>query len=347
MKKVLVTGGAGFVGSTIIKELFDQGIEPVALDLPHLEKRFAHQGKARFIGGDITDRESLRRVLDSSYDAVLHTAALFKYGAKRPALVKVNVEGTQALCEVMLEKGIKRLINWGSSTVYGFWQDPNLIKDETFPVNEEGLDENYAWSKRAQEKMGRSFQDKGLEVVTIRPGDIYGPGTPNGIALPLYFFKIGLMRAVPGFKEAFISHVHVDDVALAAIHLAQYPEASGQIYNIVDDVPLSNFETIRLVAKVFNTWMLPTKEKTLGIPIFHTHPAILKLSGFVEELRAKVQGGYPRFTTQSSTYVIQNHILSNKKLLATGFRLRWPDLREALPGVVDWYEKTNWAVLKG
>ncbi|MBI2071304.1 MAG: NAD-dependent epimerase/dehydratase family protein [Elusimicrobia bacterium] len=348
MKKVLVTGGCGFVGSTLIRELLDQGVEVAALDLPNLEARFAFKGKSRFIGADIGDKESLRRAVDSSIECVFHTAALFKYGAPRDLFHRVNAGGTRNLCEVLVEKGVRRLINWGSSTVYGFWDNPGLVKEETFPVNEEELVENYAWSKRQQEKVGEEFQKKGLlDVVTIRPGDIYGPGTPNGITLPLYMFKIGLMRSVPGFKEVFISHVHVDDVALAAIHLARLSEASGQIYNLADNYPLSNIETFDLAAKIFNAWALPSMKKTFGIPIFHTHPAILKVSGIVEEWRAKMKKTFPRYDRNSALFMVKNHILSNKKLLATGYRLRWPDTREALPHVVDYYEKTKWAVLKG
>ncbi|MEK7287980.1 MAG: NAD(P)-dependent oxidoreductase [Elusimicrobiota bacterium] len=347
MKKALVTGGCGFVGGALIGQLLDLGVEVAALDLPRLEDRFAYKGKARFIGADITDPESLARALDRDIDCVFHTAALFKYGVPREIIRKVNVEGTRVLCEALLHKGISRIINWGSSTVYGFWDDSKFIKDEACPVREEDLTETYAWSKREQEKIGETFAAKGLKVTTIRPGDIYGPGTPNGMALPLYYFKIGLMRSVPGFREVFVSHVHVDDVAGAAIHLAKTPESAGQIYNIADAAPLSNFEIFELVSKIFNTWYLPPRTKTFDIPVFHTHPAILKLSGLIEEWRAKMKGVYPRYDRHSSGYMAKNHILSNRKLLATGYKLKWPDCRDALAPLIEWYEKTNWAIVKG
>ncbi|MEK6543990.1 MAG: NAD-dependent epimerase/dehydratase family protein [Elusimicrobiota bacterium] len=348
MKKVLVTGGCGFVGSTIIRQLLEQGIEAVGVDLPQLENRFAFKGKARFIGADLTDKASLSaKINGGGFDAVLHTAALFKYGAKVEDLHHVNVEGTRNLCDVMLEKGIKRLVNWSSSTVLGFWDDPKLVKNETTPINEADIDENYAYSKYKQEKLGQSYIAKGLEVTTIRPGDIYGPGTPMGLALPMYFFKIGLMRSVPGMREVFISHVHVDDVAGAAIYLAGQPKAANEIFLLADSRPLSTIETMDVIAKRFNTWSLPARNKTFGIPIFHTHPAILKLSGLVEEIRAKIKGVYPRFTRQSATYSIKNHILSNNKLLGSGYKLKWPDAALAIPRVIDWYEENKWAIVKG
>lgn len=347
MRKVLVTGGCGFVGSALVGQLLEQGVDVIALDLPKLESRFAYKGKAKFVGADITNLADLNRALEPGIDCVFHTAALFKYGVPRDIIYKVNVDGTRVLCEALLAKGIPRLINWGSSTVYGFWDDSNLIKDETIPVQEKDLNETYAWSKRQQEMMGESFAVKGLNVTTIRPGDIYGPGTPNGMALPLYYFKIGLMRSVPGFKEVFVSHVHVDDVAGAAIHLAKTQAAAGQIYNIADSEPFSSYETFELAAKIFNTWYFPNRTKTLGIPVFHTHPALLKLSGIVEEWRAKLKGIYPRYDRNSSGYMAKNHIISNKKLLASGYRMKWPTMREALPRVVDYYEKTQWAAVKG
>lgn len=346
MKKALVTGGCGFVGSMVIAELLGEGVEVAGLDLPKMEDRFLYKNKARFLGADISDKESLRRVLAGGYDAVFHTAALFKYGVPRAVIQKVNVKGTENLCQVMLEHGIPRLINWGSSTVYGFWDDPKLIKDETFAVNEKDLVETYCWSKREQEKMGENFIGLGLQVTTIRPGDIYGPGTPNGLAIPMFFFKLGLLRSVPGFRKTYISHIHVEDVARAAVHLAKLPQAANQIYNIADSDLVSNFETLELIAKAFKSWMLPHREKTLGIPIFHTAPALLKFSGMVEELRAKIKGGYPRFDRHGAAMLTRNHMLSNKKLLSTGFKLRWPSIRESLPEVLRWYEETNWALLK-
>ncbi|MBI4669193.1 MAG: NAD-dependent epimerase/dehydratase family protein [Elusimicrobia bacterium] len=394
MKKALVTGGGGFVGSVLIHELLNKGVETIALDLPKLEERFTFKGKVRFIGADLTDKESVRRCLDPSLDCVFHTAALFKYGVPRDLIHRVNVQGTRNLCEAMVEHGVKRLINWGSSTVYGFWDDPKLVKDETCPINEDGLVENYAWSKRQQEKVGEEFSAmasvsdrpqgsafslgagrnsvpgapfapqallgpwaplqglrsgaaKGLlEVTTVRPGDIYGPGTPNGMTHVLHLFKKGVARAVAGYKETYISHVHVDDVALAAIYLAQRPEAAGQIYNLADNYLISGFELLELMARIFKTWALPTRKKTWNVPIFHAPPFLLKLSGMAEELRAKLKGGFASYDRISALYAIKNHILSNRKLLATGYRLKWPDTREALPGVVEHYEKTNWAILR-
>lgn len=348
MRKVLITGGCGFVGAAIIGELRHQNnIEIFALDLPTLEKRFAFHGQARFIGADITDRGALQKAVPEGIDVVFHTAALFKYGAPKELLDKINVQGTRCLAEVMLEKKIPRLINWGSSTVYHFWDDSKLVKDEACPIDEEELTENYAYSKRQQEKMGESFISRGLAVTTVRPGDIYGPGTPNGLALAMYFFKIGLMRSVPGLQKAYISHVHVDDVASAVIHLAQLPQAANQIYNLADSYPLSTYETLDAMAKIFNTWKLPTREKTWGLPIFHTPLPILKISGIVEEWRAKLKNTYPRFDRQSAVYATKNHIISNNKLLSAGYKLKWPDARQALPQVARWYEDNDWKVIKG
>ncbi|MBI4062929.1 MAG: NAD(P)-dependent oxidoreductase [Elusimicrobia bacterium] len=347
MKKALVTGGCGFIGSHIIRDLLAEGVEVVALDVVRAEPRFGYRGKARFVGADITDKESLRRVLDSSIDCVFHTAALFREGIPKEVIYKINVLGTRNLCEVLVEKGAPRLINWGSASAYGFWDDSNLVKDETYPVNEDDLVSTYASSKWEQEKVGEEFISKNLlQVTTVRPSNVYGPDTPNGITLPLYMFKIGLLRSIPGFREVFISHVHVDDVAGAVVHLAQTPQAVNQTYNITDNTLLSNIEIMELMTEVFHTWALPHRKKTFGIPVFHTPPPILWFSGILEEWRAKLSGQMPRFDRISALYATKNLILTNKKLLATGYRLKWPDMREVLPKLVEHYEQTDWAILK-
>lgn len=130
MKPSLVTGACGFSGMHLVKYLVEKG-EPVrATDLAsaaenpklksireHLDVDFERDG-VEFIPADLTDKDSLKPAV-KGVGTVYNTASLYDYSAPMSALERVNILGTNNLCDVMIDEGVERVIHWSSNAVYG------------------------------------------------------------------------------------------------------------------------------------------------------------------------------------------------------------------------------------
>ncbi|HEX2844038.1 MAG TPA: NAD-dependent epimerase/dehydratase family protein, partial [Candidatus Limnocylindria bacterium] len=140
--KLLVVGGAGFVGSTSVEHLVDAGHQVVVYDNLSSGHRAAVPEGARLEIGDIDDRARMREILSDGVDAVLHCAARSLVGESMadPGLYyRVNVAGGVELLEAMKETGVTRLVYSSSAAVYG---EPRRVPiaeaDRTEPINPYG-----------------------------------------------------------------------------------------------------------------------------------------------------------------------------------------------------------------
>ena len=181
-RRVLVTGGAGFVGSHLVDGLLGEGFDVVVLDdlstgrLENVKDHLIEEG-FRFIQGDVRDREVLRKALEG-VDAVFHLAAITSvpYSVEHPDITfEVNVEGTRSLLESCLDLDVGRFIYVSTCAVYG---NPKYL-----PIDEEHPTEPispYAESKLEAEGLSlRFYKDYGLDVTVFRPFNIYGPRQRN------------------------------------------------------------------------------------------------------------------------------------------------------------------------
>src|SRR5581483_3202941 len=120
--KLLVTGGAGYIGSIVASELIDQGHEVVALDNLRQGHRQAVPVGAAFVELDLLDAEGIRRLLSEQFEAVLHFAALALVGesvSHPERYYRTNVGGTLNLLEGMVNGGVTRLVFSSTCAVYG------------------------------------------------------------------------------------------------------------------------------------------------------------------------------------------------------------------------------------
>src|SRR5439155_12303929 len=183
----LVTGGAGFIGSHVCERLLRSGQAVWAFDDlndfydPGLKQRNLREvqnsgGSFHFVGGDITDRQTLDKLLSSAkFDQIIHLAARagVRPSLEEPALYqRVNVEGTVNVLEAARRYGVRKLILASSSSVYGVNSKvPFSESDPIFsPISP------YAASKLACEALGHVYHHVyGLDVVMLRFFTVYGP----------------------------------------------------------------------------------------------------------------------------------------------------------------------------
>ena len=235
---VLVTGGCGYLGSQLIRDLarrlppspvirildnMRQGQIQALLDLP--------DATYEFIEGDLLDPGVLRLALRGA-DAVIHLAALVRtpMSFENPAwLEQINHWGTAQLVEACLDQGVTRLIFTSSAAVYG----PGGPHHEDDPCRPQGA---YAQSKLAAEKVLLTARPRGLKPTILRVGTLYGlaPVTRYDAVVNRFIYLAGIRQplTVYGDGQQRRPVIHVRDASAAVFHALQ-TELPHPVYNVV------------------------------------------------------------------------------------------------------------------
>ena len=233
--KVLVTGGAGFIGSHIVRHFQGRAEVRVLDNLETGYRRNLDGLAAVFLEGSVTDRSIVREAVDG-VDYIFHLAARIsvpesiekpdEYGA-------VNVDGTRIMLEEAANAGVKKLCFSSSAAIYG--DNPTVPKTE--PMNPEPKSP-YAENKLDGEILCNQFKGQGrLDTACLRYFNVFGPrqdpGSTYAAAIPVFIDRA--LRNVPitvfGDGEQTRDFVYVKDVVAANVHLAMNPTRSG-CYNV-------------------------------------------------------------------------------------------------------------------
>jgi nucleoside-diphosphate-sugar epimerase len=249
MRTVLVTGGAGFIGSHLVDQLLDGGAAVRVLDnlstgslvnLQAAAERHPQQGRApnrgrlEFIIGDIRDRELLRKAL-RNVKYVFHLAALppSAVSVTDPGDVHaVNVEGTLNLLHGALTEGVWRVVLGSCASVYGL---PEVVPvSEDAPLRPTSL---FAASKVAAETYCRAFHARHqLDTVMLRYFTIYGPrqrATAAGVIAPKLIEALRQRHPfVDQDDRSAEDFTYVEDAVAATLAAARAPRAAGRAINV-------------------------------------------------------------------------------------------------------------------
>jgi UDP-glucose 4-epimerase len=239
-KRVLITGGAGFIGSHIVDQLIEEPVKEIVV-LDNFVRgsranvaRAAQDPRVHVVEGSITDCDLLRDVMDGM-DGVFHLAALWLYECvhePRSAL-EVNAVGTYNVVEAAQRAGVARVVYSSSASVYG--DAVSTPMTEEHPFNNRTM---YGATKIAGEQFFRVFHEQhGMDYVGLRYMNVYGPRMDYKGAYVSVIMKvldrIGAEEPPLVFGDGSQSYdfVHVDDVARANV-LAMKNEATDEFFNI-------------------------------------------------------------------------------------------------------------------
>jgi len=256
---VLVTGGAGLIGSHIVDRLIDKGAGEIrVLDnlvrgrWDNLEEATARR-PITFLTGDVRDRAAVARAL-TGCDYVFHQAAIrITLCAEQPReCIDVLVGGTLNVFEVAVGAGVRKIVYASSASVYG--------GAETFPTNERHHPYNnrtlYGAAKLMDEGIARSFRDMyGLPSVGLRYFNVYGPRMDITGAYTEVFIRWlecvdrGVRPQIHGDGTASMDFICVDDIARANI-LAMESDREDDVYNIASGTETSLLELWRAIQHV-------------------------------------------------------------------------------------------------
>ena len=245
--KVLVTGGAGFIGSHVVERLVNDGYSVVVLDslssgkLENIKEPL-HSGKVDFVEGDIRDASIVKKSL-VGVDVVAHLAALVSVplSIEDPkSTFDVNVLGTLNLLNLSAKEKIKRFVLISSCAVLGDTKSLPITEEaQTNPISP------YADSKLLGERYCLGYSERELlEAVVLRFFNVYGPRqTMNDYSGVITLFiercRQGLPLTVYGDGSQTRDFVNVKDVAQAVVASMKKVEATGEIFNVGSGKPTS------------------------------------------------------------------------------------------------------------
>ncbi len=255
MSKYLVTGGAGFVGTNIVKELIRQGNQVVVFDNYAAGKKEDHLlSEAEYVEGDIRNSDDLNSVCKQGFDGIFHLAALPRvlFSVENPLETHdVNVTGTLNVLLAAKKYKIKRVVFSTSSAAYGSQETVPFLEDGTIkkPISP------YALHKFIGEEYCRLFSELyGVETVSLCYFNIYGPYLDPDGAYALVIGKFLKLKKenkslpIRGDGKMQRDYVHVADVVRANI-LAMTVESvgRGEVVNIGSGVATSVNEIAALI----------------------------------------------------------------------------------------------------
>ena len=256
MGKLLITGGAGFIGSRLAKIASNKGWDVTVLDILSTglqSNADSLQSKGIQVNiGDIRDK-SLVSSLAAKSDAVAHLAAQVSVplSVENPEeTMEINVQGTQNVIDSCLENEVARLVVASSAAVYG--------EAETLPLKEEAAGDllsPYAESKWANEQQIIEARSNGLQASCLRFFNVYGAGQrPDGAyaaVIPKFadMMAQGIPPRINGDGGQTRDFVHVDDVCNAIITLIEgdWKAESHHAYNVATETKISLLELVSVI----------------------------------------------------------------------------------------------------
>lgn len=237
MRRVAVTGGGGFVGSNLVRQLLAQGMETRIIgrgSYPELAKAGAIPCR-----GDIRDQAFLEQAF-SGCDTVFHVAAKAGIWGSREEYFSINLIGTENVLAACRKNQIPRLIYTSTPSVVFAGQDI-VGGDESLPYPDKFLC-HYAASKAAAERAVLAANGLGLATVALRPHLVWGPGDTNLIPRLVERGRKGALKRV-GEGQNLVDISYIDNVVyahlLAAENLAGVGSAAGRAYFISQGEPVS------------------------------------------------------------------------------------------------------------
>ena len=323
--KAFVTGGTGFVGSSLVRLLLEDGYDVGVLvreksNLTNLEGL-----PVTLHYGDLKDKDSLKKALEG-YDFLFHVAADYRLWVPKPdEIYENNVKGTQNIMDAAGHTGIKRIVYTSSVATLGLNKDGSPADEET-PVSFSDMIGHYKKSKFLAEKAVKELVDAGkIDAVIVNPSTPVGPRdirpTPTGRMI-----LEAAQGKMPAYVDTGLNIVHVDDVSRGHI-LALKKGKTGRRY-ILGGENMTLKEIFETISEI--TGAPPPRIK---LP----HNLILPLA-YLFEMVSRITGTEPLATVDGVKLSKKKMFFSSKRAeTELGYSHR--PARQAIRDAVEWFGK--------
>jgi len=353
----LVTGAAGCVGARVVDLLLARGDRVVATDRPGAALPTpppdAAPGALVGVPGDLTDRGLAPRLV-AGVDAVIHTAAIVDISLRLAQLRPINVDAVESLYDAAAAAGVKTFVHFGTGSVYAPQPRPVREDDPLLVRNDYGV------SKILSEELLRARAGQGPVASILRPSLIYGPR--GRVLLNLFAALPPLVREVTTRVPRIVggpqaNFVHADDVAGAAIHLADHPQEHGAVFNVANDEPtpfgVVITETLRAAGLRVGgpsvplgpaVWLMRTVRPLIDREaVFALVNRGVRLAWSYEQRRYGLSGEFcPSIPREMLDFVSDDVVFANEKLKAAGYRLRHPTFLPSWRDTLRWFRDHRW-----
>lgn len=317
IKKVLVTGASGFVGSHICEVLHEAGYEVHALVRASSSRRWLDHPWLNIHSAELFDRRAVASILEN-VDAVVHNA-----GTLWGDYHRVNTEATRVMAEECIRAGVSKLVYVSSLAAGGpcagpYPRDGN---EPDVPISP------YGHSKKDAEIVLQSLAFN-INVLVLRFPMIFGPRDAQTLRL-FRTFKMFINPSV-GLRRRYISVIYVRDAARCVVAALQAGVPSGSVYNVSDGRSYTFNDLYKIVGKVWGRW-------ALRIPL----PFALLMFGswLVNDL---LKGKTAFNPDQIGMFRERYWLVSPDKAIR---ELDWrsaTDIREGIRETIDWYKEHGW-----
>ena len=303
MNKVLVTGGTGFIGAYIIKELIEKGHSVRAIRRSNKLPFFISPhilNKAEWVTGDILDVISLNEAMQD-IEYVIHSAASVSFMKnERAQMYNTNVDGTANVVNLALENGIKKLVHISSISALGRTTAGERVNEEKKWVISK-LNSHYGISKnKAEMEVWRGISE-GLDAVIINPSTVLGFGNWHDSSCAI--FK-NVYKGFKWYTKGINGFVSVDDVSKIAVLLME-SDISGERFIINHE----NWE----FKKLFDTIADGFGKKH---PSWEATSFLSSIAWRFEKLRSMVKGDKPLITKETARIALSKTYWQNDKILS-------------------------------
>ena len=278
--RTVVTGGTGFIGGAVARRLLSRGDEVVILARPPERAPEIAAAGARIVQGDLLDGAALARAMAGA-DVVVHCAGHPRPGSWR-LLRRVHNEGTRGVVEAARRAGVRRVVNIASQAVVFAGKDL-LDVDESCPYPTRFIDP-YSATKAEAERIALELGRQGsVEVVSVRPGVVWGRGDTTILPIMLRLAMGPLGIPTWGDGRCLESTSHIDSVVDGILAAMTAPRAAGRAYFVGDGFEVGWREFYRLMVEaagararfcgvprgvaVGGAWVVDRAAGALGLPV--------------------------------------------------------------------------------
>lgn len=330
MKKILITGASGFIGSFIVEEALKRGFETWAAVRKSSSKKYLNDSRIHFIELDLGNLDKLEKQLSGQqFDYVVHAAGVTKC-LHSSDFFKVNTEGTANLALALRRQntGLRRFVYLSSLSVMGpaREQEPHT---EITAADEARPDTAYGKSKLESEQRLEAI--KGFPFIVLRPTGVYGPREKD------YFMMAqSISRHVDfavGYRPQHLTFIYVMDV-VQAVFLALDHGTVGSRYFISDGRGYSSRTFSDLISnELGNPWLLRIKA-----PLW-----LLRIISFAGEWTARITGKISALNNDKYNIMKQRNWMCDIKPAENelGYKPQY-DLKRGVAATIKWYKDNGW-----
>lgn len=256
MRKILVTGGAGFIGSEFVKRVLERGDKVAVLDkltyAGDLERLKEVDGEYKFYKGDIVDGELVENIFEKEKpDILVHFAAESHVDRSihdaRP-FIDSNIKGTMVLLDAARKYNVEKFVNISTDEVYGeLGEESSFTEDSPLQPNSP-----YSVSKAAQDMLGRAyFRTHDVPVITVRPSNNYGPWQYPEKLIPVVICNALNNEPIPVYKKGLNMRewLYASDCVEAILRIVE-KGTIGEICNVGSGEEMRNIEVVKAVLRI-------------------------------------------------------------------------------------------------